>query len=673
MLESVIDFETRSVVSLKEAGPWVYSQHPRTQIICLSFEDHWTGEIRRWEPLRKGEEPPQLLYDIAHNPEILLVAHNAIFEQAIWTEIMAKRWGFPDLGPERFVDTMALCGHRGLPLALEKVGKAIKLETLKDMAGNAELNKASQPRKIYKREYKKLIEAGEDPDKPRFHEDDETLRRIGEYCDQDVRVERELRDALGELPEDEYAVWVADQEINRTGMKVDLGAVRCARALIEQERARLLGELRELTGGEITTADQRDRIVHFIYRHQGVAPPTLDKDEVGKWLEREDLHPSVRRLLELRSILGKSSTAKLDKMLSAACDDARARCLLQYQGAQTTGRWAGRLIQPQNIPGGHDWASPEELIWAIKYTDAEYIRLVYGDVFNTVSKALRPMFVAADGYEYVAGDFAAIEARVVLALAGQFDKVKLLADGHDVYADMAETIFDHPAGTVTKDTHPKQRQVGKNAVLGLGFQCGAATFQVKFQDDREIEFCQEVVRTYRQDWAPKVPELWRGLNAACATAVYRRRPAEFAGIRYELEQRQGREWLTARLPSGRKLYYYKPTYRVDETPWGTEQIVVTYWGQKLGQFVPIDLYGGLLTENAVQAIARDIMANALMNVRALGHQVVLTVHDELVNEVVKGSVTEEEIQAFMCQQPEWVNRHRIPVAVETWKAERFRK
>jgi DNA polymerase len=359
-------------------------------------------------------------------------------------------------------------------------------------------------------------------------------------------------------------------------------------------------------------------------------------------------------------------------MLACACEDGRARYLLQYQGAATTGRWAGRLIQPQNLPQGSLGADDEDLISAIKTRDADLVELMYGDAAQAVSDALRPMMMAEDGHEIVAGDFSAIEARVVLALAEQWDKVKVLKDGQDVYCDMAETIFGLTKGSTSKKTHPNERHVGKAAVLGLGFQCGASTFHEMFCPEQTLPFCEEVVQTYRRSWAPNVPALWEGLEAAAVDACFNNRRREYAGIVYEMED----EWLTARLPSGRKLYYHGAHCALRPMPWDPEdrRLGLFYYAFKYGQWRKVGTYGGHLTENVVQAVARDLMANAMLAADNHGIPIILTVHDEVVGETKRGTVDAQDFEEIMVgSQPQWVSDCGIPVAAEAWVGERYRK
>jgi len=667
----VLDFETRSTVDLRKAGAWRYSEDPTTEVICLSFKlKGRDAPLYRWEPLRLGEPVPNALDRYARDEDVIFEAHNAGFEQAVWANIMVPRHGLPPLPPERWDDTMARALHMGMMGNLEKLGTVLGVGE-KDMEGNKLLQKLSKPRKPRKDE---RIADPKWAEKTWWREYPGDLYRLARYCDQDVRVEEALSDTLVELPPDEREIWLLDQQINQRGVRLDLDAIRSGKQVMDKVAARINAEVADLTEGEVQTVNQDQRMSDWVERATGKRPPDWRKETVDKAVASAFLaekYPQVHRLMALRQAGSKSSTSKLDAMLNCACRDGRARYLLQYQGAATTGRWAGRLIQPQNFPRGElGVGDVESLISAIKTEDPDLLDMMYGDPAAAVSEALRPMIVAEEGHEIVAGDFSAIEARVVLGLAEQWDKVALLRDGRDVYCDMASTIFGYPVES--KKTHPDERHVGKAAVLGLGFQCGARTFQEQFCPERPQEFCETVVQTYRHEWAPNVAKLWDGLEAAAIDACFNNRRREYAGIRYQMEG----DWLTARLPSGRKLYYYGAHVAMRPMPWDPEdqRLGLFYYAWKYGQWRKVGTYGGHLAENVVQAIARDIMANAMLAANSRNIPIILTVHDEVVSEPKRGKISASGFEDLMVStQPQWVHDYGIPVAAEAWKGERYGK
>jgi len=666
----VIDFETRSDTDLGKCGVWAYSESPRTEVICVSWNCPGGG-IERWEPVLKNEPVPQSLYDLARDEDIIFEAHNAQFEQAIWANVMVKRYGLPPVPIERWHDTMAVCLDKGLPGSLENAGHILGLSEQKDKYGKYLLQTLSKPEKFgskQKREFEQAFGVSLTC-AAYFRHDTELLKDCADYCDQDVRTEGELSERLGGLSAKERKVWELDQRINQRGLRIDLYAVECAYDLVNETVESLKSELHTLTDGRLRTPGQRDKALALIEELEGWQPQSWGAADLEKALPAIQ-NETARRIVEIRLATAKSSTSKLDTMLNAVCADGRIRGTLQYQGAGSTGRWAGRLVQPQNLPQGNVKADPDELIQDIKRFDAGLLVQKYDTgVLDCVSSALRGMFVPDEGNKFIAGDFSAIEARVVLALAGQDDKVNIMANGQDIYLDMASKIYGYKC--TSKDEHPTERHVGKSAVLGLGFQCGPDRFQSQFVPDQSVEFCEEIVRTYRKEFAPMVPKFWYNTEEAAVRAVRYGETVRCGHVSYRVED----EWLLCRLPSGRDLYYHNPRTKMiedDRAPTGVKlQLQFDAW--KYGQWRTVDAYGGLLVENVVQGVARDIMADAMLRAEDAGYPVILTVHDELVTEPPNDFGSAEELEAIMSERPEWVQRCNIPVAAETWEGERYRK
>lgn len=455
-------------------------------------------------------------------------------------------------------------------------------------------------------------------------------------------------------------------------------------------------EFQSITGFNPT----QPKFLGWLHEH-GVEIPNLQKETIATLLGESDeesegmeglarmpaqnLPPACFRALKVRSILGSASIKKLRAMASCCGSDGRAHGLLQYHGAGP-GRWAGRLLQPQNFPRptlkqvcgwtddgkeileGHD---AEQLVAAIESRDAEYVRCLYGEPIEAVANGLRHAIVADRGHLLEVGDYAKIECVIVLALAGHADVAQQVIErGSAVYTDMAAKIFKRP---VSK-TDLKEYTVGKGAVLGCGFGLGWKTFQSKYAKTETEETCRMGVDEYRKVFAPLVPRLWYGLEDAAVKTVWDRRPQEAYGVTYALED----GWLTARLPSGRKIWYYDPRMVRKHMPWSTEEQPdirpgFEYSAQKLGQWKRITAYGGLLCENIVQGLARDLLVNGMFNAEAAGHPVVLTVHDEIVCEVKEKLSSPEALDGFMCDAPRWAKSLGIPVASECWVGSRYRK
>jgi len=416
----------------------------------------------------------------------------------------------------------------------------------------------------------------------------------------------------------------------------------------------------------------------------------LGETDEGEEVEAEDrihldLPPKVERALHIRQLIGSASIKKLDAMEACVSQiDGRARGLLRYHRAGP-GRWAGTLIQPQNFPRGSVIEEDrQQLVDAIMTRDPGYLECLYGPPVEAVLSALRNVLIAGEGKTFIAQDYSGVEARIVLALAGQHDKTALMASGVDVYIDMACDIYNMPKLAPSdprykawtkefKELHLEKRQIGKNTVLGCGFQMGKDKFHDRYCPDQPLEFAGEVIDAYRKTWAPNVPALWRGLEDAAKYAVKDRRVTQAFGCTFALED----EWLTLKLPSGRKLHYFEPRPINKAMPWDEDDVRLawTYRATKLGRMMHIDAYGGSLTENVVQALARDLLVHAMFGCRKAGLDIVLTVHDEIVVEVPQREADDANarMEEIMTTLPQWAKDIQVPVQVEGWVSERYKK
>ena len=667
VISLVCDFETASGCDLKTAGAARYAEDPTTEIICFSFGKHfWSPYDRR----HQGE-----LHRCCADPEIIFVAHNAFFEKSIWRAIMVPDFGFPDIPDDRWHDTMAVCAHKNLPLQLEKAAMVLRLPAQKDMTGSRLVKSLSKPRKD-----------------GTFDRSTDTLERVYTYNQDDVAATDHLHRRVGALPGGERDVWLLDQRINQRGIRLDLGLVRSAQGVVERASEPLSREFRELTGGLSFTQVAKLRAW---LQENGLDVPNLQKETVDAILDVPDddedeslagddrldrgdnfgrLAVDVRRALEIRRLIGSASVKKLRAMDRCVCADGRARGLLQYHGAGT-GRWAGRLLQPQNFPRGtlDEFVTPEIAVEAIMTGDPDWVETMLGKPpVEAVLSSLRHVLIPDRDKVFAAGDFAQIEARIVLALAGQWDKVELLRQGEDPYLSLASRVYHRLLTKADK----KERQVGKSGVLGLGFGMGWVRFQGWVQKSSAIlldeELCNSVVQTYRKEWAPEVPKLWYGLMDAAVRAVWYGEIREAYGVQYKVED----GFLTARLPSGRKLYYWNPQPTKEAMPWDENDIRLgfTYQAMKSGQWRTIKAFGGLLCENVVQALARDLMVHAMFICERERFPVVLTVHDEVVTEpsYITG-LDAQELEEIMSDVPDWAKSLGIPVKAETWVGDRYRK
>lgn len=695
----VLDFETASACDLTRSGAWRYAEDPTTEVLCLFYSVN--GE----EPL-PWRHPDAALQVLAEDPETFFIAHNAAFEKAIWRKIMVPFYNLPDVPNSRWHDTMAACAYRHIPLGLDDSARVLALPHQKDAFGSTVVREMSKP-------YRFTIECSADGQeriravkggKGYYERSPEVLARVERYCPQDVRTEVALHRSLGALPAGERNVWLLDQRINERGVRLDMPFVQAAREVVAGASAPLLKEFTALTGG--LRPSQRDRFMEWIasegYRVPNLRKETLvallgDVEGTEESLSEDDLAnelgvvgdmpDNVRRALEIRQLVYSASIKKLHTMQECVGFDGRARGLLVYHGAGP-GRWTARLLQPQNFPRGtllvgKKPPDPELVVSAIMTGDYRYVEALFPTgAVETVVSSLRHTLIPGVGRHYVVGDFAGIEARLVLALAGQHDKCDLMASGADVYIDMALDIYNMPKFDVSdkklttafKEEHSQKRTIGKNSILGCGFQMWWPTFKRRYCPNQSDEFAERVVTTYRKEWAPKVPNLWRGLERAACDTVWTGTPHEAYGIEYRMEG----EWLTCRLLSGRKLWYFHPEPCRKVMPWSTEdnpdvRPTWRYYAQKMGRWTCVTAFGGLLTENVIQALARDLLVEAMFKCENNGLPVVLTVHDEIVCEPLTKDADRRTLEHIMQDSPAWARAIKAPISAECWAGERYKK
>jgi len=673
----LIDFETASQCDLKKAGAWRYGEDITTEILCLGYTLGKRGDeivLTATDCYLKDGRAAELMR-LVLDPAVLFVAHNCAFEKSVWRNVMVGQYDWPDIPDSRWHDTLAVCAMKGLPLSLERALLALRLSARKDTEGSR-ITKALS--KLDRHGYSQITA--------------DKLERVTTYNLSDLHNQCDLYRRVKGLGDAERQVWLLDQTINERGVCLDMPYVDACQVIVDTSGKPLFSEFHELTGLKPTQGAKFKAWLDG----QGVYVPDLQKETVAKLLKGDidgtaeddftgdeddftrepdgpfELPPIAKRALEIRQIIGSASIKKLAAMRACVGADGRARGLLQYHGAGP-GRWAGRLLQPQNFPRpslkvdkkSHD---PESLVSAIMTRDSEFVRALFGEPIEAVISGLRHTIIASPGNELVVGDFSTIEARIVLALAGQYNKTELIASGRDIYIDMAQTIYKRP---IDKGRDPVERQTGKNAVLGLGFQMGWKKFRARYAEKQPIEFCKEVVRIYREDFAPNVPKLWAALQRAAIDTVWTGSPHEAYGVLYALED----GWLTARLPSGRKLWYYNPQKTRRPMPWDEDDIRpgFSYQTWKMGKWVTVDAYGGLLTENAVQALARDLLVAAMFAVEGEGFPIVLTVHDEIIVDAKSGTMTPAMLDEIMCRGTPWAKSLKIPLATECWAGGRYRK
>jgi len=664
-----LDFETASTCDLLKSGAWRYSEDFSTFITHIGFKlvvDDMPRPSRIIYGRGVNRVDPEL-YELVCDPAVMFLAHNCSFECGMWRHHMVPI-GYPDIPIERWHDTMAVAAMKSLPLGLDPLSRVLELPIQKDMEGHRLMLKMCKP----------------DKDGGWSHHTQENLQREAEYCVTDVDSQYSAHLALGGLG-DERRVWLTDQRINQRGILVDVPFVRACIDVLDQVRVPMTAEFKELTGGIAPT--QREKILAWV-NEQGVNMSDMKKDTLDAMLDPDDnigfedmdqlgiapLPLHVHRALILRRSLASSSVAKLERMLQCATLDGRVRYTMQYHGAGT-GRWAGRLIQIQNYPRGEiqerQGLTPEILADAIMTRNLDTIRELWGpDIFSAVISSLRSCIIpdVSKGRILTVGDFAQVEARNVLSFAGHHDKA-LEMDTTDAYAELGSMIFKMP---VNKKDNPRERQIGKNGLLGSGFGLGYAGFQAKFAPKEPFELAVRAIDTYRKEYAPLVPKFWYGLYQASVDAVWCNfaRTYVWDGIEF---RREG-DFLTMRLPSGRKIYYHKPNREVSYNPTTGNEYPAwsfcSYQGKKTRR---LPMWYGQLMNNLVQGSARDLMVNAILICEHQGLPVVFTAHDEVVIETLDRPGLAETLKAIMEDIPAWARERRFNVKAETDTMIRYRK
>jgi DNA polymerase len=682
-----LDWESRSTIDLRKTGVYRYAQHEDTDLWCgaWAFDDE---EPDVWFP---GQRVPQRIVDHVEAGGIIR-AWNAAFERIMWKYIAGPRYHWPEAQLEQFVCSAAEAAAMNLPRALGMAAAVTKIETQKDDAGYRLMLQMCRPRKIHA---DGTIEWWNLPEK---------ITRLADYCKQDVRTEGRLDKALLRLTPLERQIYLLDQRINDRGVHIDRPLVEAAMELSKEGILRANAELQSITEGAVQKVSNTGKLREWLCAN-GVQTDSVDKATLVELLEGK-LEDKVRQALELRQEAGRSSLKKLDAMLDVACDDNLARGLLLYHAAGT-GRWGGRLIQPQNFPRG-TVKNVEQFIDAVLAGDYEYIDL-FAHPLIVLSALLRAMITARPGHELIAADYSAIEARVANWLAGQDDVCESFRQ-YDAAPTKAEKMKFDPyrimavkmgRGTKPEEISDKDRQAGKAAELGCGFGMGADKFISAAWDVYQVRVAPEeskpTVDTYRATH-PMVKKYWRDVEDAAIAAVASPGTVHKVGPLQNVKYVRSGGWLYCILPSGRPLLYAQPKLVERAVPWcehcgKREQQHLTGVGanyinhsfvaakklsleysacdEQTGKWNRYSTYGGHLFENIVQAVARDLLAEGLLRAEQRGYPPVLSVHDEGVCEVPLGQGSVKELESIMSELPEWATG--CPVAAEGWKGLRYRK
>ena len=650
-----IDIETYSSVDLAKAGVYAYTEAPDFDILLIGYKYDDEDEVHVIDTLAVDRDFDEELYEFRQaltDPSIVKKAFNANFERTC----LAK-WTGAAMPPEEWRCTMIKALTMGLPGNLADVGMALGLpeDKLKDPQGKALIQFFSKPCKPTRTNGQRTRNLpAHDPEK---------WKLFIAYNRQDVVTEQEIlkRLAVYKIPDSEQALWSLDQHMNDNGVKLDIPMVEKIVEYDTQRRQELQEEAQTITG--LSNPNSLAQLKKWL-ASQGVEMASVTKDTIAEALAG-DLPENVRRMLEIRTALGKTSVAKYSTMLTAVCQDHRLRGILQFYGANRSGRWAGRLVQTHNLAKNSlpDLDLARELAAA---GDFDTMQTLFGETAFVFSELIRTAFIPSDGCRFVVSDFAAIEARVISWISGEEWRLEAFRAGKDIYCETASQMYKVPVVKHGENGHLRQK--GKVAELACGYQGGIGAMK---RMDKGGTIPEEELQAVVDAWRaanPKIPKLWRTCELAAKTAIEEHRTVRIAhGIAFSYINGN----LFIKLPSGRKLCYWDTRLKLDPRD-GRDHIVYMGVNQETKQWGETETYGGKLVENIVQATARDCLAVAMTRVSELGYKIVMHVHDEMIvdvpNEDTKAPAV---INDIMGQPIDWAPG--LPLKGDTYETPFYKK
>lgn len=684
-----VDWETKSAFDLIKGGAHAYARHPSTDVLCAAyaFDDE---EPEVWTP---GQPVPQRVIDYVLNSNGPIFAFNSEFERQLWIHVLGPKHGWPVPPLERFHCTASMAAAMALPRRLGDVVKALGLDEEKDDTGRRIMLQLSRPRS----RQGEPIRWWEPADVP------EKFARLYSYCANDVVIERAAGKKMRPLSAQEREIWLENCRVNERGLPVDLDSVKAALTIVGKAVDALNAELSGLTRHRVSSVNQVGLLTEWL-REQGVDVESLDKAHLKEALTR-DLAPHVRRALEIRQEAAKSSTAKLKAFQTAACADGRIRGTIRYHAA-STGRDGGELVQPQNFPRPLLKAGEIDTVFeAMKARDPAWLEL-WGSPMTVLSWCLRGMICAPEGQLIYSGDLSNIEGRVAAWLGGEQWKLDAFraydaGAGPDLYLLAAAGML----GLALSMIDDEQRQIGKVSELSLQFQGGHGAFitmganygitpemvtpVIKAATDPDLWAATVerydpknryglgldewvALRVTVDAWRAKHPgivEQWGVCEAAAINAVMQPGKAFQAG-RLSYACAGGILW--CKLPNGKLLSYVDPQLKDIETPWGAMKRGLTYMSlnSMTRRYERTKSYGGLLFQNGVQAIAREIIMEAKLRMRDRGWPCILKVHDEVVC-LMEPGVDLADYIAELSAVPDWASG--LPIAAKAVSGRRYGK
>ncbi|MED1419045.1 DNA polymerase [Bacillus smithii] len=653
-----IDLETYSSVDIKKAGLYKYVQSPDFEILLFAYSVN--GEPTVVVDLVQGEQIPVEIMAALKNPTVTKHAYNAAFE---WYSLSKFLGVHPSSWIDQWRCTMFHGLYCGYTAGLDATGKALGLpqDKRKMTAGKALIKLFCTPTKPSKKN------GGRTRTLP--HHEPEKWQLFKDYNRQDVEVEKEIERRLScfPVPKSEQKLWELDQLINAFGVKVDRKLIDGALYTNDLITKQLTEEAIKITGLDNPNSAQQ---LSGWLKSKGLEVENLQKETVGDLIRTTE--GDIKRALEIRQELSKTSVKKYQAMEAAVCEDGRVRGLLQFYGANRTGRWAGRLVQVQNLPRNYleTLGHARELVREKK---VEALKLIYGNVPDTLSQLIRTAFITSEGHLIVVADFSAIEARVIAWLAEEQWRLEVFQTHGKIYEASASQMFGVPIELIKKG-NPEYalRQKGKVAELALGYQGGkGALIQMgALNMGLTEEELPDIVRRWRSS-NKRIVDLWYSIENAALSVMKTGQPVGVRGLilARESDIQNGLDFLTITLPSGRKLFYVKPF--LSENDFGKEALHYYGLDQTTKKWTKLSTYGGKLVENIVQAIARDCLAETLKRLSAAGYQVVMHIHDEVVLDVPKENADLDKVVEIMRQPISWAPG--LPLNADGFVSEYYKK
>lgn len=645
------DLETFSSVDLPRCGVHKYVESPDFEILLFGYA--FGDDPVRVVDLACGEDLPQEVYDALWSPEVEKTGWNLAFERSCIRAYYGK-----EIPPEQCFDSMVLASSCGLPLSLDAAGAALGLseDQAKMRVGKQLIREFSLPCKPTKKNGMRSRNLPE--------HDPENWALYKEYNQRDVEVERTIRKTLlrWRPSRSEQKLWCLDQQINDRGIGVDVRLAENAIRIGDAYKEELIQEAQEISG--LVNPGSTSQVKMWLQEQEGLTVPSLNKKVIADVIAQLS-DDSSKRFMALRSEFSKSSTKKYDAIVRSVCSDGHIHGCFQFAGAGRTGRWAGRLVQLQNL-ARNDMPDLDSARWLVHEGDGDTLELLYPDVASTLSQLVRTTLVPEEGHRFIVADYSAIEARVIAWIANEEWRLKVFKEGGDIYCASASQMFKVPV--VKHGVNGELRQKGKIAELALGYGGGVNALKAFGADKSMTE--EEMVQTVDlwREASPRICALWRSLEQAAIRSVVRKSPAisSTGGILFAYEE----PVLWMQLPSGRRIAYWGARYEPSSKGFGKS---LSYMGvnQTTKKWERIETWGGKLVENCVQATARDCLKESMLALSGAGFDIRAHVHDEVIITEPVGGRSVDEVCSIMSKPLTWAEG--LPLNADGYETPYYKK